>query len=128
MAAPAPRYDLMLLLDPKAEDDQRTKIRTDVRAMIESEGTLDTAQEYGTRQLAYEIEKGKDSEYDLFQFAGPATLLEHLQRTLRITDGVIRFRIIKQTPGAQPAPDLRQSATTAAVAEAVAEATADAAA
>ncbi len=125
MAAPAPRYDLMLLLDPKAEDAQRTKIRADVRALIESEGSLDESYAYGTRPLAYEIEKGKESEYDLLQFQGPAGLLEHLQRTLSITDGVTRFRIIKQTPGAPPAPDLSQASTAAAAAEVQAEAAAE---
>ena len=126
MAAPAPHYDLMLLLDPKAEDDQRAKIRGDIRAMIEAEGSLDESYEYGTRPLAYEIEKGKESEYDLLQFQGPANLLEQLQRTLRITDGVIRFRIIKQTPGAPAAPDLSHASTAAAAAEVRAEAAADA--
>ena len=128
MAAPAPRYDLMLLLDPKAEDAVRAKIRADIRAMIEASGSIDESYEYGTRQLAYEIEKGKDSEYDLVQFQGPGALLEQLQRTLHITDGVIRFRIIKQTPGAPPAPDLRQASTTAAAAEVQAQAAAESAA
>ena len=126
MAAPAPRYDLMLLLDPKAEDAQRAKIRTDVRSLIQSEGTLDESFEYGTRPLAYEIEKGTESEYDLFQFQGPPALLENLQRTLNITDGVIRFRIIKQTIGAPAAPDLSQASTAAAAAEVKAEAAAEA--
>lgn len=125
MAAPAPHYDLMLLLDLKAEDAVRTKIRADVRAMIEGAGTLEENFEYGTRQLAYEIEKVKESEYDLVQFQGPPELLEQLHRTLRITDGVTRFRIIKQTPGAPPAPDLRQASTIAAAAEVQAAAAAD---
>ena len=115
----------MLLLDPKTEDAQRTKIRTDVRSLIQSEGTLDESFEYGTRPLAYEIEKGTESEYDLLQFQGPPALLEQLQRTLSITDGVIRFRIIKQTIGAPPAPDLSQASTAAAAAEVRAEAAAE---
>jgi small subunit ribosomal protein S6 len=40
------------------------------------------------------------------QFHGPAELLANLQRTLRITDGVVRFRIIKLEPGT-PAPPAR---------------------
>ena len=112
----------MLLLDPKAEDAQRAKIRADVQAMIESEGSIDASHAYGRRTLAYEIEKGTESEYDLIQFQGPASLLEHLNRTLRITDGVVRFRIIKQTPNAPDAPDLSQASTTAAAAEVQAEA------
>jgi small subunit ribosomal protein S6 len=37
------------------------------------------------------------------QFHGPASLLADLQRTLRITDGVVRFRIVKLAAGT-PAP------------------------
>lgn len=124
MAAPAPRYDLMLLLDPKAEDATRAKIRADVRGMIEAEGTIVGAQDYGARTLAYEIDHGTEAEYDLLQFEGPRSLLEHLQRTLHITDGVVRFRVIKVRPGTPEAPDLRRTA----VVEAPAEADADAAA
>ena len=60
--------------------------------------------DWGTRALAYEIRHKTDAEYHLLQFHGPAALLASLQRTLRITDGVVRFRIIKLAPGT-PAAD-----------------------
>ncbi|MCD6725896.1 MAG: 30S ribosomal protein S6 [Solirubrobacteraceae bacterium] len=110
MATPAPTYDLVLLLDSKVEDDQRAKIRTDVRAMIEAAGTIVRDEQYGTRTLAYEIEKRTDATYELLQFKGPRELLEQLDRTLRITDGVVRFRIVKLREGMPSAPDLRQAA------------------
>ena len=47
MADIAPTYDLMLLLDPKADDATRAKIREDARAMISANGTLGETQEYG---------------------------------------------------------------------------------
>ena len=47
------------------------------------------------------------------------SVLEQLQRTLRITDGVTRFRIIKLRAGVGAPPDLRQEAP--AEAEVVAE-------
>ena len=117
MAAPAPKYDLMLLTDANADDAAREKIRGDVRAMIEAEGTLLSANGYGARKLAFEIDKEPEAEYDLLQFEGPSTLLDHLNRSLRITDGVVRFRIIKVRPGTPDAPDLRQSADAEAPAE-----------
>ena len=110
MAAPAPTYDLMLMLDPKVDDSVRAKIRSDARALVESSGTIVNAAEYGTRKLAYEISHEGEADYELIQFEGPKSLLEQLQRTLKITDGVVRFRIIKVRPGTPPAPDLRQSA------------------
>ncbi|HEY5144548.1 MAG TPA: 30S ribosomal protein S6 [Solirubrobacteraceae bacterium] len=118
MPATIPTYDLMLLLDPKAEDRIREKIRTDVRTMIEGAGTVVGSQEYGARKLAFEIDHATEAEYDLVQFEGPKELLQQLQRTLSITDGVTRFRIIKVRPGTPAAPDLRQATTSAAEAEA----------
>ena len=117
MAAPAPVYDLMLLLDPKAEDATREKIRADVRAMIEASGTLENTEAYGTRGLAYEIDHEGEAEYDLLQFQGPPSLLEQLNRTLHITDGVVRHRIIKVRPGTPGPPDLRRTAAVEAAAE-----------
>ena len=48
-----------------------------------------------------------DAEFHLLQFHGNRELLERLDRTLRITDGVVRYRIIKLRPGTPAAPDLR---------------------
>ena len=119
MVAPAPTYDLMLMLDPKAEQATRTKIRSDVKAMIEQGGSIIGDHDYGNRKMAFEINHEANAEYDLVQFHGPNSVLEQLQRTLRITDGVTRFRIIKLRAGVGDPPDLRQEAP--AEAEVVAE-------
>jgi small subunit ribosomal protein S6 len=103
MAAPAPLYDLMLLLDTSAPEEQRKKILDDVESIVSSSGTIVGNHDWGTRALAYEIRHRGDAEDHLLQFHGPAELLANLQRTLRITDGVVRFRIIKLAPGT-PAP------------------------
>ena len=119
MVAPAPTYDLMLMLDPKAEQATRTKIRSDVKAMIEQGGSIIGDHDYGNRKMAFEIDHEANAEYDLVQFHGPNSVLEQLQRTLRITDGVTRFRIIKLRDGVGDPPDLRQETSTEA--EVVAE-------
>src|ERR1700722_8327163 len=107
MAAKAPVYDLVLLLDLGAEDDVRAKIVADARAAIDAEGTLFGEQPWGTRQLASPINPLTQAEYHLIQFSGPPTLISSLEHTLRITDGVVRHRVIKQPPSvaaaAQPA-------------------------
>ena len=103
MAAPEPLYDLVLLLDTSAPEDQRKKVLTDVEAAISTAGTIVNGVDWGTRALAYEIRHRTDAEYHLLQFHGPATLLANLQRSLRIADGVLRFRIVKLAPGT-PAP------------------------
>lgn len=103
MAAPEPLYDLVLLLDTSAPEDQRKKVQTDVESAISTSGTIVNDVDWGTRALAYEIRHRTDAEYHLLQFHGPPVLLANLQRMLRIADGVVRFRIIKLAPGT-PAP------------------------
>ncbi|HEX7299416.1 MAG TPA: 30S ribosomal protein S6 [Solirubrobacteraceae bacterium] len=107
MAAPAPVYDLMLLLDTSAPEEQRKKVLSDVASMVSSSGDIVGDHDWGTRALAYEIDHRGDAEYHLLQFHGPADLLANLHRTLRITDGVVRFRIIKLAPGTPAPPEAR---------------------
>jgi len=104
MAAPAPIYDLVVLLDTTAPDEQRAKILADAEAMITNGGSVVSKHDWGPRTMAYEIRHKTDAEYHLIQFHGSAQLLENLQRTLRITDGVVRFRIIKLEPGTPDPP------------------------
>jgi small subunit ribosomal protein S6 len=111
MTLPAPTYDLVLLLDPQAEESTRTKILADTRAAVEAQGELLRSDDWGERPLTYPIEKKASAEYHLLQFhVGDTELLSSLDRTLRITDGVMRFRIVKLKPGVPDAPDMRSSA------------------
>ncbi|HWD11527.1 MAG TPA: 30S ribosomal protein S6 [Solirubrobacteraceae bacterium] len=107
MTLPAPTYDLVVLLDTQAPDDARAKIVADTRAAIEGGGELVRYDAWGERPLTYPIERKSSAEYHLFQFhAGTAELLSGLNRTLRITDGILRFRVIKLKPGVPDAPDM----------------------
>lgn len=100
----ASQYDLMLMLDPEASDDRQEEIAREVRSMIESDGTLIGAHDWGTRRLAYEIDHRRDAGYHLFQFEGDRPLLERIDRSLKIMDGVLRFRTIRLKPGSPPPP------------------------
>jgi small subunit ribosomal protein S6 len=110
MTLPAPTYDLVLLLDPQVEESTRAKIVADARAAIEAQGELLRQDAWGERPLTYPIDKKASAEYHLLQFHASATeLLSGLDRSLRITDGVVRFRLIKLKPGVPDAPDMRSS-------------------
>jgi small subunit ribosomal protein S6 len=106
MAMQAPLYDLMLLLSTTAPEEQRTKILSDVETAITgAEGSIERRDDWGQRPLAYRIRHQPDADYHLLQFTAPPSLIETLSHDLRITDGVVRFRVIKNLPGTPPAPD-----------------------
>ena len=106
MATQPPLYDLMLLLSTTAPDEQRTKIVSDVEGAITGAGgSIERRDEWGQRPMAYRINHQPDAEYHLLQFTSPPSLIETLSHDLRITDGVVRFRVIKNLPGTPPAPE-----------------------
>ena len=91
-------YELVLMLDPESPDEQRDKIASDARTRIESSGSLKAEKAWGLRKLAYEIEKRNEADYRFFRFETESPLLDELNHNLRITDGVLRFRIFKVDP------------------------------
>ena len=111
MTLPPPIYDLVLLLDAQAEESTRAKILADARASIEARGEIVRDDDWGERPLSYPIDHKKSADYHLIQFhVSDKDLLSGLDRTLRITDGVMRFRLIKLRPGTPDPPDMRSSA------------------
>ena len=99
MATEPPVYDLVLLLDTQADDERRSQLLDNVQAAIEKGGEVVGRHDWGVRPTVYEVQKRPDADYHLFQFHGDNALLEQLGHTLKITDGVLRFRIIKLRAG-----------------------------
>lgn len=125
-------YELTLILDAEASEDRRTEILDEVRSAIEADGSLHGEHDWGVRRLAFEVDKRGDGAYHLFQLEGPPDLLERIDRTLKITDGVLRFRFIRLRPGAseeapaQPEASRRDDDRSEAPAQVAARAAADA--
>jgi small subunit ribosomal protein S6 len=110
MPAQNPTYDLMLLLDTAAPEEQRTKVLAEAERILESnEATIVSKHDWGTRRTAYEIRHKHDADYHLLQFQGGPEVPAAVGRYLRIADGVVRFRVIKLRAGLPPVPDLSAS-------------------
>jgi small subunit ribosomal protein S6 len=103
-------YELILMLDPQAGDEQREKIASDAKSRLESKGEIKHEANWGMRKMAYEIERRGEADYRVWRFTGGKDLLDDLDHSLKITDGVLRFRIFKveaDSPNTVP-PDTEQ--------------------
>ena len=107
MAHQPPIYDLNLLLDSSLDEDRSEKILADVETMIVERGELLGSHDWGVRPTAYEVRKHADASYHLIQFHATAELLQALDHALKITDGVLRYRVIKLKPGTPAPPENR---------------------
>jgi len=118
MAREAPIYDLTLLLDAEADEERRTKIIVDIETLIDRHGgSLVGRHDWGVRATAFEVRKSASADYHLIQFYATNEVLDALDHTLKITDGVKRFRVIKLRAGTPDPPDLRAAAAGATAGE-----------
>jgi small subunit ribosomal protein S6 len=97
-------YDLLLLLDPQADEAARKRVIAETSSAIQKRGELIRHDEWGLRQLSYPIRRHADAEYHLFQMKlADVAFIGALDRALRISDEVLRFMISKVRRGT-PAP------------------------
>lgn len=119
MANEAREYELVLMIDPGLEDSARDKLADEVRKRIDSGGDLKHEDNWGLRKLAYEIRQRTEADYRWMRFEAQPELLEQLDHSLKIADGVLRFRIFRVDPkapviapppaGGAPAPKREES-------------------
>ncbi len=86
------------MLDPGRDTSGRDAVAQEAKAMIEASGTLKHENTWGLRKLAYEIEQRNEADYRWYRFEAPTELLDQLNHSLKIAEGVLRFRIFKVDP------------------------------
>ena len=90
------KYELMLIVNPNADEERQKEIVERLRATVEKDnGNIAGVDEWGKKKLAYEIKKEPEGVYTVITFtATPQTLVE-AERVLGITDEVLRYKTIR---------------------------------
>ena len=91
------RYELMLVLRPDAPDERIAAIvdRT-TRQIATDGGQIVKVAPWGRRRLAYPIERYREGSYQIIVFEAPAGTIAELERSLLITEEVLRHLIVRQ--------------------------------
>ncbi len=90
------KYEAMLILVPNLEEEARNQLLDRFKGIIEKDGTITNIDEWGTRKLAYEINKYKEGYYVVMNFETNQDVVKELDRVSRISDSVMRYMIIKE--------------------------------
>jgi len=89
-------YETMFILKPTLTDEETVAQIENIRAIIEKNGgEIVSADNVGTRELAYEIEKCKRGYYYVVYFKGNPSGIAEIERNYRINENLIRFIFIK---------------------------------
>jgi small subunit ribosomal protein S6 len=98
------KYETLMVLHPELPEAQiRETIDRAKRLIEELGGHADQIQEWGIRELAYEIRKLTRGYYVLIEYTASPGVLQELERTLKIADEVLRFISV-----ASPAVDRKE--------------------
>ncbi len=90
------KYDLVSILRPTAEDSVVDEIHENITQIITSNGgSVGEQGVWQKRKLAYQIETFNEGIYTITSFEGPANLPSELDRVLKISDDVIRHKVLK---------------------------------
>jgi small subunit ribosomal protein S6 len=90
------RYELMLVLQPDAADDRAAAVIDRVtRQVVASGGQIVKVAPWGRRRLAYPIDRYRDGSYHILVFEAPPTVIDELERDLKISEEVLRHLVVK---------------------------------
>lgn len=87
-------YEVLYIIKPDLSDGEVAKITDRFKQVVVTNGgTVESAEKWDKRRLAYEIKGQKEGVYILMKFNSPAQLPAELNRLMRISDDVLRHMI-----------------------------------
>jgi small subunit ribosomal protein S6 len=90
-------YELMLILDPTLDEEGTQAASDRVQAFISGRGgEVVSIDPMGRRRLAYPIKRHRDGIYSVARLRMDATVADELDRSLKLTDQVIRHLLIRK--------------------------------
>ncbi len=97
------RYETMIVLRTDLQEAGVKEQAERVRKLLEAQGAVVAGvHDWGLRELAYVIEKERRGYYLLAEYTGPAAAVAELERTLKLSDAVLRFVSIRQDEDSPP--------------------------
>ena len=89
-------YETIFIVQPDLGEEDLKVISTKVQDVIAGmNGEFKRLEDWGTRKLAYPIEKYPRGRYYYLRFDGDSALIAELERRLRLDDKVIRYQSVK---------------------------------
>lgn len=89
-------YEELFIIKPGTPEEEVDAYVGQVKDLIiAGKGTVEKADKWGTRKLAYRVQKFNEGYYVLIQFTSPADLVKEVERRMRNTDTVIKFQTVR---------------------------------
>ena len=98
-------YETMYILRPDLGDEQVEQAIAKYQNLLQEQGATNLEiQNRGKRRLAYEIGRQREGVYVQMNYQGPGKMVAPLERSMRLSEEVIRYLTIKQEVD-EPTPE-----------------------
>lgn len=89
-------YEVMVILEPALEESAvQAVINRSTEQLQSGGGTVNRVDKWGKRRFAYEIAKKMEGFYVLLDVTSEPAPMQELDRVLRLSDDVIRHKIVR---------------------------------
>lgn len=90
-------YEVLYIVKPTLDDEAREAVLNSIKNIItEAKDEVGEVDVWGSRKLAYPIEKFRDGVYTLVNFKADVEFPKELDRRLKISEDVMRHVIVAQ--------------------------------
>ncbi len=91
------KYELAVILKPDLDEEaQKAEFGKIHELITRFGGTIEKADEWGKRRLAYEIKKYTEGFYSFIYFTSESNAPAEVESRIRIMENVLRYLIINQ--------------------------------
>ena len=96
MAASKNMYEFTYIITPVLSDEQIKDTVKKVNKTVEGGGgTIIEVDEWGSRRLAYQINKKRNGYYVNMYFEAPGEFVPRLERSMEIDDNILRYLTLR---------------------------------
>jgi small subunit ribosomal protein S6 len=89
-------YEELFIVRPDATEEEVDPFLEQIKGIITTGGgTVEKADKWGVRKLAYRVQKRTEGLYILLQFSAGPELVKELERRLRVSDMVLKFITVR---------------------------------
>ncbi|MBV9762869.1 MAG: 30S ribosomal protein S6 [Acidobacteriaceae bacterium] len=89
-------YEELFIVRPDATDEEVDPLIEQLRNVVtQAGGTMDKADKWGVRKLAYRVLKYNEGQYILLQFSAKPEVVKEVERRLRVADLVLKYLTVR---------------------------------
>ena len=90
------KYESIFIINPDIDEESTKALIEKFKSLFESSAQLESIEEWGKRKLAYPINYHNEGYYVLVNFSADSNFPSELERIFKITDGIIKYLIVKK--------------------------------